>query len=203
MKFEEECNTGEHNTYNETHQGEGSHYINNVGQVHYHCTPPSRMDADFRRLHDEIRNNTTRAIIDDLLEYETPPDGMLGLEQMLNDIGFTQKDIKWALSKEEQYARKAIKYGCYPSAQEINLLLFGEIRSKFDRYIFPRIKEGIAIDAALQCLEEFVVSPIVRKLNEYGEHDEDLRYTSDHIYGMAFRLTGLNFLCWKDNEKIV
>ena len=201
MKFEEGCNSGQHNTYSETHQGEGSQYFNSVGQFNYRCTAPSRMDADFRRLHDEIRNNTTRDVIDDLQEYEIPPDGMPDLERMLSDSGFTKKGIQWALSKEVQYARKAIKYGCYPSAQEINLLLFGEIRSKFDLYIYPEIKNGMMIEAALRLIDEVIVSPIVSKINEYGEHDEDLRYTSDHIYGMLFRLTGLNFLCWKGVEE--
>lgn len=199
MEFKD-SNTGRHNTYNETRQGEGSQYINHVGQVTYNYAAPSRMDAYFRRLHSEIISNTTREIIEDLQDYKTQLYGAIGLEQKLSDGGFTQGNIRWALSKIAQYVKKATIYECYPSAQEINLLLFGEIKSKFDRYIFPDLKKGMAVDSALQRIDEIIVSPIMQMLNANGEHDEDLHYTSDHIYGMVFYLIDMSHISWKDDE---
>ena len=199
MEFKD-SNTGQYNTYNETRQGEGSQYINNVGQVTYNYAAPSRLDAYFRRLHIEITNNITCEIIEDLRDYKTQLYGAIGLEQKLIDGGFTQGNIKWALIKIEQYNKKATRYECYPSAQEINLLLFGEIKSKFDRYIFPDLKKGMAVDLALQRIDAIIVSPIMQMLNANGEHDEDLHYTTDHIYGMMFYLIDMSQICWKDYE---
>lgn len=201
MEFKD-SNTGQHNSYSETHQGEGSHYINHVGQVNYHYAAPSRMDAYFRHLHSEISSNTTREIIEDLRDYKTQLYCTLGLEQKLNDEGFTPGDIQWAISKIAQYVKKAARYECYPSAQEINLLLFGEIKSKFDRYILPEIKRGMAVDIILQRIDEIIVSPIMQMLNANGEHDEDLHYTSDHIYGMMFYLIEMSQISWKDDVPV-
>ena len=70
------------------------------------------------RLRDEIEGNITREIIKDLRDYKTQQDGTLGLEKKLFDGGFSNSDITWALRKKEQYAKKATKYECYPSAQK-------------------------------------------------------------------------------------
>lgn len=162
----------------------------------YNSLRPTRMDAYFRRLRDEIESNTTREIIEELRDYKTQQDGTLGLEQKLTDGGFSTSDINWALRKKEQYAKKATKYECYPSAQEINLLLFGEIKNKFDRFIFPLIKSGTPVETVMQRIDDIIVSPIMKMLNDNGEHDEDLHYTTDHIYGMIYYLTGMCHLNW-------
>jgi len=162
----------------------------------------TRMDAYFRKLREEIERNTTQEIIDDLLEYKTKLDGRKGLEEKLTDGGFSQQDINWALRKKQQYAKKATRFECYPSAQEINLLLFGEIKAKFDRYVFPRIKKGETVEIVMQLIDEVIVSPIMRMLNENGAHDEDLHYTSDHIYGMVYYLTGMCHLNWTDYDNL-
>lgn len=162
----------------------------------------TRMDAYFRKLREEIESNTTQEIIDDLLEYKTKLDGRKGLEEKLTDGGFSQQDINWALRKKQQYAKKATRFECYPSAQEINLLLFGEIKAKFDRYVFPRIKKGETVEIVMQLIDEVIVSPIMRMLNENGAHDEDLHYTSDHIYGMVYYLTGMCHLNWTDYDNL-
>ena len=125
-------------------------------QNNYYNSAPSRIDAYFRHLREEIESHTTREIIDDLLEYKTKLDGKKGLEEKLTDGGFGQSDIDWALRKKEQYAKKATKYECYPSAQEINLLLFADIKSRFDRYIFPLIKEGESVTKVMQCTHEMI-----------------------------------------------
>lgn len=168
----------------------------------YNNAGPTRMDAYFRSLREEIENNTTREIIEDLLDYNTKLDGTKGLEEKLIDGGFGKSDIIWALRKKQQYAKKATKYECYPSAQEINLLLFGEIKAKFDCFIFPDIKKGVDVDTVMQSLDEIIVSPIMKMLNDNGAHDEDLRYTRDHIYGMIYYLTGMCHLNWTDYDNI-
>lgn len=173
-----------------------------ANQNYYYNSTPSRIDAYFRHLREEIESHTTREIIDDLLEYKTKLDGKKGLEEKLTDGGFGQSDIDWALRKKEQYAKKATKYECYPSAQEINLLLFADIKSRFDRYIFPLIKEGESVTRVMQCTHEMIVEPLMKMLNENGEHDDDLRYNTDHIYGMIYYLTGLCHLNWKDYDNV-
>ena len=72
--------------------------------------------------------------------------------------------------------------------------------SRFDRYIFPLIKEGESVTKVMQCTHEMIVEPLMKMLNENGEHDDDLRYTTDHIYGMIYYLTGLCHLNWKDYD---
>ena len=210
MEFKEGSNPGQNNTYNETSLGERSQYFNHVDEVHvlneptvHYGSTPSRIDAYFRRLREEIESHTTREIIDDLLEYKTKRDGTLGLEQKLTDGGFQKSDIQWALRKKEQYAKKATKYECYPSAQEINLLLFADIKSRFDRYIYPLVQEQQPVVHVMQRTHEVIVEPMMKFLNDNGEHDEDLRYTADHIYGMIYYLTGLCHLNWADYDKIL
>ena len=173
-----------------------------ANQNYYYNSAPSRIDAYFRHLREEIESHTTREIIDDLLEYKTKLDGKKGLEEKLTDGGFPQSDIDWALRKKEQYAKKATQYECYPSAQEINLLLFGEIKRKFDRYIFPCIKRGESVETVMQKIDEIIVSEIMKMLNDDGAYDEDLHYTSDHIYGMLYYLTGMCHLNWKDYDHV-
>lgn len=176
-----------------------AHTVNNNV---FEALRPTRMDAYFRRLRDEIEGNITREIIEDLRDYKTQLDGTLGLEKKLFDGGFSNSDITWALRKKEQYAKKATKYECYPSAQEINLLLFGEIKIKFDRFIFPLIRKGIPVETVMQRIDEIIVSPIMKMLNDNGAHDEDLHYTTDHIYGMIYYLTGMCHLNWKDYDNL-
>ena len=163
---------------------------------------PSRMDSYFRHLREEIKSHTTRDIIDDLLEYKTKLDGKKDLEEKLTDGGFAKSDIQWALRKKEQYAKKATQYECYPSAQEINLLLFADIKVKFDRYIFPLIKEQKSVTVVMQNTHEIIVEPLMNLINKNGEYDEHLRYTTDHIYGMIYYLTGMCHLNWKDYDNV-
>lgn len=200
MELEVKGNPGQGNSFSENN-------FQHIDDYYQHATVykqerGTRFDAYFRRLRQEIENHTTSDIIDELLDYKTQTDGKKGLEEKLTDGGFPQSDINWALRKKEQYAKKATKYECYPSAQEINLLLFADIKAKFDCYIKPLIKKGTDVTTVMQQTHEVIVEPLMQLLNENGEHDEDLRYTTDHIYGMIYYLTGMCHLNWKDYDNI-
>lgn len=168
----------------------------------YNNAGPTRMGAYFRLLHQEIEDRTTRKIIDDLLYYTTKLDGTKGMEEKLKDGGFSENFIRAALRKKEQYAKKALQFDCYPSAQEINLLIFADIINAFTVYIEPMIKREEPVDAVMACIHEKVVTPVMAKINENGAEDRDLHYTTDHIYGMIYYLTGMCHLNWKDYDNV-
>jgi len=174
----------------------GSGYGNDDGKG------SSRLASYFRGLHREIASKLTRELIDELLEYKTKLDGTKGLEGKLTDGGFSPSAIESAMRKKEKYAKKATKYECYPSAQEINLLLFADIKNRFELYIYPLIEAETDKDLVMQRIHEQIVEPIMRLINENGADDADLRYTSDHIYGMIYYLTGMCHLNWKDYDNV-
>ena len=163
---------------------------------------PTRMSPYFRQLHEEVKNKTTRDIIQELLEYKTKLDGTKGMEEKLKDGGFSESFIKVALRKKEQYAKKAMQFDCYPSAQEINLLIFIDIMDLFTIYVEPLIKRREPVETVMQCIHEKVVNPIMDKINVNGAEDQDLRYTPNHIYGMIYYLTGMCHINWKDYDNV-
>jgi len=163
---------------------------------------PTRMSSYFRQLHEEVKNKTTRDIIQELLEYKTKLDGTKGMEEKLKDGGFSESFIKVALRKKEQYAKKAMQFDCYPSAQEINLLIFIDIMDLFTIYVEPLIKRREPVETVMQCIHEKVVNPIMDKINVNGAEDQDLRYTPNHIYGMIYYLTGMCHINWKDYDNV-
>lgn len=168
----------------------------------YEALRPSRMGSYFRQLHQEIKDKTTRKIIDDLLYYTTKLDGTKGMEEKLQDGGFSSTFIQAALRKKQQYAKKAMQFDCYPSAQEINLLILADIINSFTVYIEPMINRQEPVDAVMERIHEKVVTPIMAKINENGADDQDLHYTTDHIYGMIYYLTGMCHLNWKDYDNL-
>jgi len=184
-------------------------HISTAGSVNPHATSvndtyniyetprPSRMSVYLQKLHVDIESNATREINGELLEYKTKLDGTKGLEEKLTEGGFSREQINEALRKKGIYTQKAIKFECFPSAQEINLLLFADIKNRFDVYVFPLIRKEVETDLVMQCIHEKVVNPIMVQLNIDGEFDEDLHYTSDHIYGMMYFLIDTCHLSWK------
>lgn len=176
-------------------------HVLNEPTVHY-GSRQSRMGAYFERLHKEIEDKTTREIMDDLLFYITKLDGTKGLEEKLKDGGFSPSFINSAMRKKEQYFKKATKYSCYPSAQIINLLIFTDIMNYFEVYIEPMIKQEKPVEEVMQCIQEKVVKPIMDDLNANGAADEDLQYTSDHIYGMIYYLTGRCHINWTNYDNV-
>ena len=100
------------------------------------------MDSYFQSLLDEIEQHSTAEIIEELKEYTTKLDGTKDVEEKLTDGGFRPSRIEEAKRMKEMYAKKAMCYSCYPSAQKIILYLFAQIKHEFNTSIFPLIEDG-------------------------------------------------------------
>ena len=162
----------------------------------------SRLSATFERLEQEILNNTTQEVIDELLMYTTKLDGTKGLEEKLQDGGFQKIFIQKAIIQKEMYAKRATKYECYPAAQEIILSLFARIKNEFDVRIYPMIITGVDVPLIMQEVHKQIVSPILQMIETNGANDQSLYFNMDHIYGMIYYLTGMCHLNWKDYDNI-
>lgn len=162
----------------------------------------SRLSATFERLEQEILNNTTQDVIDELLMYTTKLDGTKGLEEKLQDGGFQKMFIQKAIIQKEMYAKRATKYECYPAAQEIILSLFARIKNEFDVRIYPMIITGVDVPLIMQEVHKQIVSPILQMIETNGANDQSLYFNMDHIYGMIYYLTGMCHLNWKDYDNI-
>ena len=162
----------------------------------------SRLSATFKRLEQEILNNTRKEVIDELLLYTTKLDGTKGLEEKLQDGGFQKMFIQKAIIQKEMYAKRATKYECYPAAQEIILSLFARIKNEFDVRIYPMIIKGVDVPSIMQEVHKQIVSPILQMIEMNGANDQSLYFNMDHIYGMIYYLTGMCHLNWKDYDNI-
>ena len=207
MEVKLEGNPGQDNTYSETNLNGLQNYAPNAHAVYNYnygggMSASTRMSNYFQQLYREIEDKTKRQIIDELLYYTTRLDGTKGMEEKLQDGGFSNSFIRAALRQKQQYAKKAMQFDCYPSAQEINLLIFTDIINAFRVYIEPMIHREEPIEAVMERIHEKVVTPIMAKINENGAEDSDLRYTTDHIYGMIYYLTGMCHLNWKDYDNL-
>jgi len=187
-------------------------YINQAGSYNpnakesttniYNTSAPTRMSSYFHQLHEEITDEIKCQTRDELLYYKTKLDGKKGVEEKLKDGGFSDSFIRKATLKKELYAKKALLFDCYPSAQEINLLLFTDIVNSFTAYVEPMIKKEAPQEDIIRTIHEKIVLPIMDKINADGAEDKDLRFTSDHIYGMIYYLTGRCHLNWKDYDHL-
>ena len=162
----------------------------------------SRLSATFERLEQEILNNTTQEVIDELLMYTTKLDGTKGLEEKLQDGGFQKMFLQKAFIQTEMYAKRATKYECYPAAQKIILSLFARIKNEFDIKIYPMISKGADVSSIMQEVHKQIVSPILQMIETNGANDQSLYFNMDHIYGMIYYLTGMCHLNWKDYDNI-
>ena len=198
-------NPGQGNTYSETTlHGVGNY--NPAAQTvnnHYHVTETtSRMDAYFQALTAEIEQHATAEVIDELRAYTTQLDGTKGMEEKLTDGGFRSSRIEEAKRLKELYAKKAMRYDCFPSAQKIILLLFAQIKHEFYTTVLPKIEDGEPLRTVMELMRERIVTPIMQQLNSHGTHDRYLNFTEDHIYGMIYYLTGMCHLNWKDYDNL-
>ena len=196
-------NPGENNKFHETHMDYVQNNAPNAKEINnYNFNgKSSRYVSRLQRLAEEIRGNIKDDVFEDLLFYNTKLDGTKGLEEKLIDGHFGRTRITVATRQKEMYAKKATKYECYPSAQQINFSIFGRIKNDFDTYVSPLIETDTPLKEIMKVVREKIVSPI-REIIENGANDEYLQYTFDHIYGMIYYLTGMCHLNWKDYDNV-
>ena len=168
----------------------------------YGTALPTRMDAYFQSLLKEIENGITEDVFDALDYYKTKLDGTKGLEEKLTDGGFRPSRIAEAIRLKEMFAKIAMRYDCYPSAQKIIHSLFARIKHEFDDNIFPLIESQQPLNIVMKQIRESIVIPIRDMLEANGAHDTVLGFNEDHIYGMIYYLTGMCHLNWKDYDNV-
>ena len=171
-------------------------------QNFYASSTPTRMSTYFQDLLDEIRGEIKDEVIEDLLWYTTKMDGTKDMEEKLTDGGFRQRTIQEAKRYKQMYAKKAMQYDCYPSAQKIILFLFARIKHTFDTSVMPLIEQQQPLSTVMLTVREMIVSPIMELIEANGAHDRHLNFTEDHIYGMIYYLTGMCHLNWKDYDNL-
>ena len=171
-------------------------------QNFYASSTPTRMSTYFQDLLDEIRGEIKDEVIDELLWYTTKMDGTKDMEEKLTDGGFRQRTIQEAKLYKQMYAKKAMQYDCYPSAQKIILFLFARIKHEFDTSITPLIEQQQPLSIVMFKVREMIVIPIMELIEANGTHDRHLNFTEDHIYGMIYYLTGMCHLNWKDYDNL-
>ena len=200
MELKVDGNPGQGNTSEEkTYQHVDDYYDH---PTIYRLERGTRMDTYFQRLIEEIQQNVKAEIIDELLYYTTEKDGTLGMERKLTDGGFREESILEALKQKEFYAKKSMRYDCYPSAQKIFLLLFARIKNEFNTSIYPLIEAQQPLPVVMSQLRQKIVNPVMDMLDAHGAHDQYLNFTEDHIYGMIYYLTGMCHLNWKDYDNV-
>jgi hypothetical protein len=168
----------------------------------YGTALPTRMDAYFQSLLKEIENGITEDVFDALDYYKTNLDGTKDLEEKLTDGGFRPSRIAEAIRLKEMFAKIAMRYDCYPSAQKIIHSLFARIKHEFDDNIFPLIESQQPLNIVMKQIRESIVIPIRDMLEANGAHDTVLGFNEDHIYGMIYYLTGMCHLNWKDYDNV-
>lgn len=168
----------------------------------YGTALPTRMDAYFQSLLKEIENGITEDVFDALDYYKTKLDGTKDLEEKLTDGGFRPSRIAEAKRLKEMFAKIAMRYDCYPSAQKIIHSLFARIKHEFDDNIFPLIESQQPLNIVMKQIRESIVIPIRDMLEANGAHDTVLGFNEDHIYGMIYYLTGMCHLNWKDYDNV-
>lgn len=176
----------------------------NVGKLegNINTISKTRWQKKFEKLREEVKNDIRyESFIDDFSTYNTIQDG-IGLEQKLQDAGFSVREITKAMRFKEKYAKRVVVGEMFLTQQEIDVEIFSIIDTNFETYIFPKIKENIDKTLILECLKEKVIQPLLDLLNKEGEADDFLNYNANDIYGMVYFLTGKCHLNWKDYDPI-
>ncbi len=162
----------------------------------------TRMNAYFQQLLEEIEKGITADVFDDLDFYRTKLAGTKDVEEKLADGGFRPTRIKEAQRLKEMYAKLALQYDCYPSAQKIFHSLFARIKNEFYTSIFPLIEEQQPLNTVMEQIRNKIVVPIRDMLENNGEYDKYMGLNEDHIYGMIYYMTGMCHLNWKDYDNV-
>ena len=195
----------------EGNPGQGNHFeehtIQHVDEYYHQPTiykqeRGTRMDSYFQSLLNEISQGITSDVFAALDYYQTKLDGTKDVEEKLVDGGFRPSRIEEAVHFKEMYAKIAMQYDCYPSAQKIIHSLFARIKHEFDDSIYPLICQQQPLTTVMERIRQTIVIPIRDMLEANGAHDTVLGFNEDHIYGMIYYLTGMCHLNWKDYDNV-
>ena len=151
------------------------------------------MTALTETLKRELRDNKEiQSILPALGHYMSlvDRDDVIGLEEKLRAANRDQ-EIEEALGKKEIIAKRLHKHSTYRSAQEIYILVLGNILERFKAYVTPLIESG-APDAEIKiCIFENVVNPTMNMMEQNA-----LKIYWDEIWGMIYFLTGNCHIKW-------
>lgn len=151
----------------------------------------------------KISSNTRTPVKEELMEYTNRLDSNPHIEDIFLPAGFTASSIQEAGRNMNIFTRKAKQYICYPSAQNIILLLMARIKNEFKTNIYPLIEHGTSLCTIMAQIRSRIVLPIMETLNADGAFDEHLCFTEDHIYGMLYYLTGMGYISWQIEPEIL
>lgn len=162
----------------------------------------SRLSARFEKLKQEVASNDRyEGVMEALKYYLTKLDGV-EVEKKLSDGGLTEREIIRALRRKEKYAKQLELNRFYESAQVIDSEIFAKLIIDFETHIEPLINNGVSKDEIFKAVLEFVITPTLKLLNQEGEHDTHLNYSTEDIYGMIYYLTGKCHINWKNYDSI-
>lgn len=128
------------------------------------------MGALIEKFKKELKSNSKiSATVDQLKHYQATnpnvPTEFLGLEKKL-ELASRQSEVMSAMEKKERFAKRLAMYEFYESAQCIYAFLMGEIEVKFEQHITPLIKAGAEKQVIDSAIEEKVLDPVVKQLEE-------------------------------------
>lgn len=197
-------NPGSGNRYDDVKIHQVGSYNPNATEVHIHQQvggQNSRMASWFRKLKEEIdHDDKLQKKMADIMRYRTKLPHTLGLKRKLQDGGYNKTAIDKACRLKQGYAQKATKYQYYEMANRIDDYLFAILSNRFDDYVYPLIVNQRPLADIKQAVSEQVIIPVMKELNENGEDDIYLCYTTDDILGMLYYLTGNCHINWANYD---
>lgn len=197
-------NPGSGNRYDDVKIHQVGSYNPNATEVHIHQQvggQNSRMASWFRKLKEEIdHDDKLQKKMADIMRYRTKLPHTLGLKRKLQDGGYNKTAIDKACRLKQGYAKKATKYQYYEMANRIDDYLFAILSNRFDDYVYPLIVNQRPLADIKQAVSEQIIIPVMKELNENGEDDIYLCYTTDDILGMLYYLTGNCHINWANYD---
>ena len=197
-------NPGSGNRYDDVKIHQVGSYNPNATEVHIHQQvggQNSRMASWFRKLKEEIdHDDKLQKKMADIMRYRTKLPHTLELKRKLQDGGYNKTAIDKACRLKQGYAKKATKYQYYEMANRIDDYLFAILSNRFDDYVYPLIVNQRPLADIKQAVSEQVIIPVMKELNENGEDDIYLCYTTDDILGMLYYLTGNCHINWANYD---
>lgn len=197
-------NPGSGNRYDDVKIHQVGSYNPNATEVHIHQQvggQNSRMASWFRKLKEEIdHDDKLQKKMADIMRYRTKLPHTLGLKRKLQDGGYNKTAIDKACRLKQGYDKKATKYQYYEMANRIDDYLFAILSNRFDDYVYPLIVNQRPLADIKQAVSEQVIIPVMKELNENGEDDIYLCYTTDDILGMLYYLTGNCHINWANYD---